>query len=81
MPLFSNSFQNQTRRDGCADCWYILQKSKAEIDLDGPYRVRLHSKGDKWRSCLIWPETAQLLGTDRRREKFRRVRTGAEGVT
>jgi integrase/recombinase XerD len=22
-----------------------------DVDLDGPFRVRLHSKGDKWRSC------------------------------
>ncbi|WP_137819241.1 tyrosine-type recombinase/integrase [Pseudomonas sp. 2FG] len=32
-----------------------------DIDLDGPHRVRLHGKGDKWRACPIWPETAQLL--------------------
>ena len=33
----------------------------ADVDLNGPYRVRLHGKGDKWRSCPIWPETAELL--------------------
>jgi integrase/recombinase XerD len=33
----------------------------ADLDLNGPYRVRLHGKGDKWRSCPIWPETAELL--------------------
>jgi integrase/recombinase XerD len=32
-----------------------------DADLDGPHRVRLHGKGDKWRACPIWPETAQLL--------------------
>ncbi len=32
-----------------------------DIDLDGTHRVRLHGKGDKWRACPIWPETAQLL--------------------
>lgn len=32
-----------------------------DVDLDGPYRVRLHGKGDKWRVCPIWPETASLL--------------------
>lgn len=32
-----------------------------DVDLDGPHRVRLHGKGDKWRACPIWPETAQLL--------------------
>ncbi len=33
----------------------------ADLDLSEPYRVRLHGKGDKWRSCPIWPETAELL--------------------
>jgi site-specific recombinase XerD len=33
----------------------------ADVDLDGPFRVRLHGKGDKWRSCPLWPETADLL--------------------
>lgn len=33
-----------------------------DVDLDGPLRVRLHGKGDKWRGCPIWPETAALLG-------------------
>jgi len=32
-----------------------------DLDLNGPYRVRLHGKGDKWRGCPIWPETADLL--------------------
>ena len=32
-----------------------------DLDLDGPFRVRLHGKGDKWRTCPLWPETAQLL--------------------
>lgn len=32
-----------------------------DLDLNGPYRVRLHGKGDKWRPCPIWPETADLL--------------------
>ena len=31
-----------------------------DVDLDGPYRVRLHGKGDKWRICPLWPETADL---------------------
>jgi integrase/recombinase XerD len=25
-------------------------------------RVQLHGKGDKWRTCPVWPETARLLG-------------------
>jgi site-specific recombinase XerD len=32
-----------------------------DLDLDGPLRARLHGKGDKWRACPIWPETAALL--------------------
>lgn len=32
-----------------------------DLDLTEPYRVRLHGKGDKWRSCPMWPETAELL--------------------
>ncbi len=32
-----------------------------DVDLNGPYRVRLHGKGDKWRACPLWPETAQEL--------------------
>jgi len=32
-----------------------------DVDLDGPLRVRLHGKGDKWRSCPLWPETVHLL--------------------
>lgn len=32
-----------------------------DVDLQGPLRVRLHGKGDKWRSCPLWPETAELL--------------------
>jgi len=32
-----------------------------DVDLDGPLRIRLHGKGNKWRSCPLWPETADLL--------------------
>lgn len=32
-----------------------------DIDIHEPYRVRLHGKGDKWRCCPLWPETAELL--------------------
>ena len=32
-----------------------------DLDLGEPYRVRLHGKGDKWRSCPLWPQTAELL--------------------
>jgi integrase/recombinase XerD len=33
----------------------------SDVDLDGPFRVRLHGKGDKWRSCPLWPETSAAL--------------------
>jgi site-specific recombinase XerD len=32
-----------------------------QLDLDGTLRVRLHGKGDKWRVCPLWRETAQQL--------------------
>ena len=32
-----------------------------DLDLQGQLSVRLHGKGDKWRSCPLWPQTAQLL--------------------
>ena len=32
-----------------------------DVDLTGPLRARLHGKGDKWRSCPLWPETAEVL--------------------
>jgi site-specific recombinase XerD len=31
------------------------------VDLERGPRVRLHGKGDKWRSCPLWEETARLL--------------------
>jgi site-specific recombinase XerD len=39
----------------------IADLRSIDVDLDGPLRVRLHGKGDKWRSCPLWPETAELL--------------------
>lgn len=33
------------------------------LDLGEHPRVRLHGKGDKWRSCPLWRQTAELLGT------------------
>jgi integrase/recombinase XerD len=32
-----------------------------DLDLAASPRVRLHGKGDKWRTCPLWPETAQQL--------------------
>jgi site-specific recombinase XerD len=31
------------------------------LELDGQQRVHLHGKGDKWRVCPLWKETAELL--------------------
>lgn len=31
------------------------------IELEPQPRVHLHGKGDKWRTCPLWPETARLL--------------------
>jgi len=33
----------------------------ANLELDSPCRVHLHGKGDKWRSCPLWEETAAQL--------------------
>lgn len=32
-----------------------------DLDLDDTPRVRLHGKGDKWRVCPLWRQTASLL--------------------
>jgi integrase/recombinase XerD len=32
-----------------------------DVDLHDPLRIRLHGKGDKWRSCPLWPETVEIL--------------------
>ena len=39
----------------------VAELRVGDVDLGGPLRVRLHGKGDKWRSCPLWPETAELL--------------------
>ena len=39
----------------------FVSGNKIGVDLGGPLRVRLHGKGDKWRSCPLWPETAEAL--------------------
>jgi site-specific recombinase XerD len=31
------------------------------LQLQPPLRVRLHGKGNKWRTCPLWPETAEQL--------------------
>jgi integrase/recombinase XerD len=32
-----------------------------DVDLDGPLRVRLHGKGDKWRTCPLWLQAAEVI--------------------
>jgi site-specific recombinase XerC len=31
------------------------------VSLTSPPHVRLHGKGDKWRTCPLWEETARVL--------------------
>lgn len=31
------------------------------VSLTSPLHVRLHGKGDKWRTCPLWDETARVL--------------------
>ena len=44
----------------------------ANLVLEPQPRVHLHGKGDKWRTCPLWPETARLL------RKLLAERTGTE---
>ncbi len=39
----------------------VVELRVGDVDLKGTLRVRLHGKGDKWRSCPLWPQTATLL--------------------
>jgi site-specific recombinase XerD len=32
-----------------------------QLDLDGHPTVRLHGKGDKWRTCPLWEPTARII--------------------
>lgn len=34
-----------------------------DLDLDASPRVRLHGKGDKWRTCPLWEQTTNMLKT------------------
>jgi integrase/recombinase XerD len=45
-----------------------------DVDLVEPLRVRLHGKGDKWRSCPLWPQTAEGL------KQLATVRCGDKGA-
>jgi integrase/recombinase XerD len=39
----------------------VAELSSNDLDLDTSPRVRLHGKGDKWRMCPLWQDTAQQL--------------------
>jgi site-specific recombinase XerD len=39
----------------------VVDLRAGDIDLEPTARVRLHGKGDKWRTCPLWAETAQHL--------------------
>ncbi|QFI70467.1 tyrosine-type recombinase/integrase [Sinorhizobium alkalisoli] len=40
----------------------VIGLSVDQLVLNSSPRVNLHGKGDKWRTCPLWPETARLLG-------------------
>jgi site-specific recombinase XerD len=39
----------------------VVGLTVGQLALAPPPRVNLHGKGDKWRTCPLWPETARLL--------------------
>jgi site-specific recombinase XerD len=39
----------------------VAELRVSNLDLSPPARVRLHGKGDKWRMCPLWAETARQL--------------------
>jgi len=39
----------------------VAELSLKNLELGPAPRVHLHGKGDKWRTCPLWKETAQLL--------------------
>jgi site-specific recombinase XerD len=40
----------------------VVGLTVGQLTLAPPPQVRLHGKGDKWRTCPLWPETARLIG-------------------
>lgn len=41
----------------------VAELRVGNLEFDDPPRVHLHGKGDKWRVCPLWPDTAHLLQT------------------
>lgn len=39
----------------------VAELRAGNLQLVEPYLVRLHGKGDKWRTCPLWDQTAKLL--------------------
>jgi integrase/recombinase XerD len=39
----------------------VADLRRKNLELDGQPQVHLHGKGDKWRVCPVWKETAALL--------------------
>lgn len=39
----------------------VAQLKVQQLELSGQPRVRLHGKGDKWRTCPLWTDTADHL--------------------
>lgn len=39
----------------------VADLRQEDLDLNEHPRVRLHGKGDKWRTCPLWEETCRLL--------------------
>lgn len=40
----------------------VADLRRSDLELGAEARVRLHGKGDKWRTCPLWSQTATLLG-------------------
>jgi site-specific recombinase XerD len=66
------SMRNDTSRDRAlllflyntgARVQEVADLTVANLELGPPARVHLHGKGDKWRSCPLWEETATHLRT------------------
>jgi len=39
----------------------VADLTVGQLHLDPPATIRLHGKGDKWRTCPLWQQTTQLL--------------------
>jgi site-specific recombinase XerD len=39
----------------------VVSLTIGQLTLAAPPRVNLHGKGNKWRTCPLWPETARIL--------------------